>query len=379
MFFYVMLFMICVEIAIVNSISSTKVKRVLEIATLVILILVSGTRYYLGGTDYYAYEHLYKSVQPLSKSSLPRTMQLFEGTEKGFLILVVLVKSIGINFFGFTLIHSIIFYVLMYLGLKKYTDNFNFFIIVFLYKIFFYNTFISMRQSISIVLFFVSIKYIENRQPIKYWLLSAIAFMFHNSAIILFPIYFINKVKISKKVFAVIYIIGLIFLVLNISGVLIINPGNFINKIFSSNDTALQKSEKYFDTSNALENINLFHSLEYYLIAVILYFNYKEIKEKEEHADIIINLFIVLLPIFTVFRTFGIITRIKDYFIFTYPIILYYFTRVKEGKYKILIYISTITISIYGYTRYIKNFYYGRLMPYQSYITKNINIFEEKE
>ena len=196
MLFYLGIFAICAIAAIINGkLKNEKEKRIFEISVLLLLCIISGTRYNLGGTDYFVYKKAYGAV-PMIRDFNFANIQNVDGTfemEKGYLFLNSLVKTMGLNFYGFTLIHSMIFYLCMYIGLKRYTKNFNYFLVVFLYKMFFYDTFISMRQSISIAIFFIAVQFIEKRKPIKYFALCILAFLFHNSAIILFPWHYLLK------------------------------------------------------------------------------------------------------------------------------------------------------------------------------------------
>ena len=285
MFFYIGIFAICFIAAILNDkLKNEKEKRIFEISILIFLCIISGTRYNLGGTDYFVYKTVYDVVPTINEFNF-ESVQNINGTfgmEKGYLLYNSIIKTLGFSFYGFTLINSIIFYTCLYIGLKRYIKNFNFFLIIFLYKMFFYDTFISMRQSVSMVIFFIALQFIEKKKPVKYWILCTIALFFHNSAIILFPLYFIRNFKISKKTFMIINIVGLIFLILNITGIFVFNPINVINILFSNNSIALEKSNSYFDIT---EKISIIHSLEYFVIAIILYFNYEYIQNKNDKSE----------------------------------------------------------------------------------------------
>ena len=378
MFFYIGIFAICFIAAILNyKLKNEKEKRIFEISILIFLCIISGTRYNLGGTDYFVYKTVYDVVPTITEFNF-ESVQNINGTfgmEKGYLLYNSIIKTLGFSFYGFTLINSIIFYTCLYIGLKRYIKNFNFFLIIFLYKMFFYDTFISMRQSVSMVIFFIALQFIEKKKPVKYWILCTIALFFHNSAIILFPLYFIRNFKISKKTFMIINIVGLIFLILNITGIFVFNPINVINILFSNNSIALEKSNSYFDIT---EKISIIHSLEYFVIAIILYFNYEYIQNKNDKSKLVINIFIILMFIFTVMRGFVIITRIKDYFLWTYSIILYYLMENQEIKKKNIIAILVCVVCLYGYIRYLKSFDNGGLIPYNSYLNDKVSIYIEK-
>lgn len=378
MFFYIGIFAICFIAAILNDkLKNEKEKRIFEISILIFLCIISGTRYNLGGTDYFVYKTVYDVVPTINEFNF-ESVQNINGTfgmEKGYLLYNSIIKTLGFSFYGFTLINSIIFYTCLYIGLKRYIKNFNFFLIIFLYKMFFYDTFISMRQSVSMVIFFIALQFIEKKKPVKYWILCTIALFFHNSAIILFPLYFIRNFKISKKTFMIINIVGLIFLILNITGIFVFNPINVINILFSNNSIALEKSNSYFDIT---KKISIIHSLEYFVIAIILYFNYEYIQNKNDKSKLVINIFIILMFIFTVMRGFVIITRIKDYFLWTYSIILYYLMENQEIKKKNIIAILVCVVCLYGYIRYLKSFDNGGLIPYNSYLNDKVSIYIEK-
>lgn len=244
MYFYVGLFIFCVVMLIINNvIKNDKAKRICEILTLCVLCIISGTRYYLGGTDYYVYQTMFEAVPQLNEFSFS-TVRYISGTygaEQGFLFLCSVVKTIGFNFFGFTMIHSIIFYSAMYIGLKKYTKNFNFLIIIFIYKIFFYNTFISLRQSITIAIFFIALKYIQERKMIKYFVCCIIAATFHNGALLLFPIYFIGAFKLTKSRLILLNLIFIPTIILSTLKIPILSNFQWFINLFS-NSTSIAKA-----------------------------------------------------------------------------------------------------------------------------------------
>lgn len=72
----------------------------------------------------------------------------------------------------------------------------------------------SIRQTIAICIFILSIKYIIDRKALKYFITIIIAANFHFSAIILLPLYFIiNQKQISKKIFFIIVMLLFVFIV----------------------------------------------------------------------------------------------------------------------------------------------------------------------
>ena len=329
----------------------------------------------VGGTDCFVYEKMFNAVPIINDFNFDTVHDIYGtfGAEKGYLYLNSIIKSLGFNFFGFTLIHSIFFYFSLYKGLKNYTYNFNLLIIVFIYKMFFYNTFISMRQSITIGIFFLAMHYIQEKKIVKYFAMCFIATFFHNGAFILFLVYFINKFHLTKKMLIKINIFFIPTIFLSIINFPILNYFNFIVKLLSD-PTLIDKTNSLVYGGNA-SSIGIFHTLEYFLIMFLVIHFFEEIISLDKNVEFILKLFVILLPLFTLFRGYEILTRFKDYFIMTYPIILGYLCMIDEKKMRKILQIGTVSVCLFGYIRYLILFDGGALMPYSSYLFKGISIF----
>jgi len=358
-----------------NILKSQKEKDIISILALIMLCIVSGTRYNLGGSDYYVYESIFNSVPDLTQQSFfVVNNSWLANYEKGYLFLNSVIKTIGFNFYGFTLIHSVIFFVFMYLGLKKYINNFPLLIMIFLYKIFFYNTFISLRQSIAVAIFFLISKYIQEKKPLKYFVGCIIALSFHNAALILFPIYFINRMVLTKNKIIFLNTLFLPTIIFSYVDLPIIKILVFIAQYLPT--ASVQAKIAYFTSNVNLEGINLFHTLEYFLIMFLLIISYEKVVKINKDSEFIIKLFLCLLPIFTLLRGYTILTREKDFFTLTFAIILNYLCQINKKKYSLVIQIVTIMVCAYGFFRFIILFDNGGMMPYDSYLFENISIFQ---
>lgn len=368
------LFMLVVVFFLMNSIIKDKnVKKIMTIIIFIILCLVSGTRYNTGGTDYYVYKNIF--------NFLPTNINFFDGIkilqnkfeiEYGFSFYISIIKKIGFNYYGFTLINSIIFYTIFYKILKRYDYNIFLILILFLYKFFFYNTFISLRQPLAILIFWLALPYLKEKKYLKYYLFCFLALMFHRSAIIIFFIPFITNTRITKQTYAVIMIICLFLYVFDIGSML--NFSGILKVIFSNDAGAISRIDAY---SNSSYGMNVFYLLEYYLIAILVYMKYNSIYQYDNNSELFLKLFICLVPFYTIFANYSIVTRFKDFFFLAYPIMIYCIAKTQKRS-AIIIYILTIFISFYGYWRYLNNFDNGGLLDYDSYLFKNIPIFIQK-
>ena len=100
----------------VGFFTNKKDSKTIKIVVLLLLIFMSGTRYYMGGNDVLVYEGVYNSVP----SPWAVIVYFFTGVnnglntnyETGFLFLCSIIKFLHFSYFGFILIWSILFYTL---------------------------------------------------------------------------------------------------------------------------------------------------------------------------------------------------------------------------------------------------------------------------
>jgi hypothetical protein len=135
--------------------------------------------------------------------------------EVGYDFLNVLIAYMTANRYIFILIVTVIIYSLTFISFKRYMTNYPFAAVLFLALMFFF-TFTYLRQVLAVNIAWLSINFIIDRKFWKFLLIVFIACLFHNSAIILFPFYFlpIRKYKIRN-----IMLVMSLCLVLGITGI----------------------------------------------------------------------------------------------------------------------------------------------------------------
>lgn len=360
----------------INALSSIVKKRdakLLNIITLGLLIFVSGTRYYMGGSDVYVYENVYENVA--SVGNILRYMiwgtnlGVNENYEPGFLLICSVAKTFHFTYFGFTLVYAAIFYVLVYFSLKRFVDSWAIFFALFMYKIMFYNTFISIRQGMTLAIFCFSLKYILDKKWVKYFICCTVAFLIHRGAIILFPLYFVQYVPMSKKILKY-FAIGfaptwLIRNHVDLSGV--------IQRVIDTIGYA-QKSEGWME---ATETISIIHTLECYIIILLCIYFFDYIIEKGEKAKLSLQMILFTLPIFTLCSNWIILTREKDYFVLFYGIVLGYIVTSEKLSFenKQIIKACIFLAAFIGMVRYVVVFDGGVLWHFTSFIFEGCSIW----
>lgn len=213
MILYLGLFL-AIFILYILSQTNPRSKWLLGIVTLSLGIFVSlGDM--LGGYDRYIYGALFDSVSAdiaagifIDQNSL---FQLY-ATEWGYTSFNVLMSFVTKNRYIFILTLTIIIYILLFFSIKKYTNNYAFAVLMFL-GLWFFFTFTYLRQVTAAAIAWLAIEYTIDRKPWKFFGILLIAYSFHNSAIILAPLYFIPQIKYEKTtviaIMAVCLILGL--------------------------------------------------------------------------------------------------------------------------------------------------------------------------
>lgn len=332
----------------------------------------------LGGTDLFVYQTVYNNVPRFSDFIINYWVlhdnYFLYGIEKGYIGYISFIKTfLGLSFYGYLFLQSVIIYTLLYNGLSKYTSHFGVFILIFLYKMFFYETFISMRQPLTIVLFYMIMHLIYEKKALKYYLILTFCILpFHNGAIFLFLVYFVSLFEITKRRLIILNCIFIPTLIVPEFGIDPIASFGFLTD-FISDPVMKNKALGYMGGGEAL---SVFHTLEYFLVMLLLIANYDKIVRRNKYASFIIKLFLILLPIMTLFRSNLFFRREVDYFVPTYAIILGYLCDIYKSERWIIIG-GTACISFYGFVRYITLFDGGAMLPYRSWLELyNVTFFE---
>ncbi len=366
MFYLVIIFVLCVTATLLDtSMSKSDLKhstldqRILNIATICMLIYYAGFRN-IGGTDFATYGMIYDNSPGLLDffkhyKEIDELYYVF-GADRGYIFVNSFMKTIGFTYFGYNLCHSLFCIMTIYWCTRKYTDNFSIVIMVILYKMFFYDFCISLRQTITIAIFFYMLNEIENKRAVRYYLLCFLCYWIHAAASVLFVVYFIKDIKLSKNTILIwnaIFLPTLLLSALNIP-VLKVFEGMLEWDIFTT-DVVADKAARLIG-EQAASAINWLHTAEYFLIMLLLILTFDDIQKEYPQSDTMIKLFLCLLPIFTLFRNYEILTRWKDYFTISYGFILSWLAGIKDGNYRRWVVVCVCLWVGFGYFRFINLF-----------------------
>ena len=202
LYFIVLLFTIHINFAAIKYGYNREYYLILSFSLLAIFVGVSDM---LGGYDRYIYGELFDDIADITrvhgKYNNALIFKVFP-KEIGYIIYNILISYITSNRYIFILLITFTIYLLYYFSLRKYCSNYPFALMLFMGLVFFF-TFTYLRQMIGVGIAWLSIHYIYKRKLYKFLICILIATSFHNSAIILLPLYFIpvKKFKVKNIIF----------------------------------------------------------------------------------------------------------------------------------------------------------------------------------
>lgn len=108
-------------------------------------------------------------------------------------------------------ITSLIFEIVSFIGIYRQSDNPVISTLLFFFTNVFFISMNMIRQSLATAIFILSIPFLIDRKPVKYFLINLIAFSIHSSAFLYFPLYFIANKKLKKRYVFFLILIFLLF------------------------------------------------------------------------------------------------------------------------------------------------------------------------
>ena len=134
--------------------------------------------------------------------------------EKGFYLLSVIVRTFTDNYHIFFLVVSFLSFYYLYKNLKQYSIFPLIGLFAYISRFYYGRHFMQIRAGLAYVILLLGIKYIFERDWKRYFLIVFIASLFHRSALIGIPLYFIcNWINVKKwhilVALAISFIIGI--------------------------------------------------------------------------------------------------------------------------------------------------------------------------
>jgi len=315
--FYSLPYIILISALLMLSILQMSLKltsgsnKILNLATGIIFVLFFGLKGFIGW-DWYNYYTFFKNLPLLSSFNFGTTQFEF-----GFCLYASIIKSIYPNYHFFIFVSILIDFLLLNIFINRNLPK-HLYIITIVFFIVMEGSIweINLQRNIKgILLFLVSINYIEERKATKYFLLNLVGICFHWTSILFFPLYFILHKKVPLQLFFILFIIGNILYLFQLN---YIQPFiKFISPYFGS--VAEHKTNLYLSSSlyNKQYGITIGYIERVFTTTLVMLF-YEKINSIK-HNRLFVNSFIIYILISLYFsEVIIIITRIANIFIFSY-------------------------------------------------------------
>lgn len=321
------------------------------------LALFVGFADMLGGYDRYIYCDLFDDTADCTNIGGNYALSSIWGYHKefGYVVSNILISYVTDNRYIFILLYTIIIYLLIFESIKEYTEDYMLTVILML-ALFFFFTFTYLREVMGVAIAWLSVKYIYKRKFWKFLFVIVIAYSFHNSAIVFFPMYFIPIRKFEKK--HVVYLM-LIFLVLGFTPI----PGSLFTRFGAF--TGSEERVAYYADEVDRASVRIEYIMEALFFLWIILKNYSRIGNSKKDV-VILNIALMFCAILLFFTRSSSGGRLSWYYMMGIFVLIPNFVVGNRSLLKVL-----LTICFFLYMRVV--FAWGIfLSPYKTFFTNGV-------
>jgi transmembrane protein EpsG len=300
-----------------DSLVVIRPNKLFAFGTIISFILVSGLRNNIGDTPFYV--HTYKITN--------FTWELVKTQDDiGFAILQLILKRYSddpqILIFSTALITN----TLIVIGLYKYSRLFELSIFVYITGGLFLVTMNGIRQCLATAIFFTATKYLIGGNWFKYILIVIFASFFHQSALILIPIYFLVRYRAWSKA---------TFILLLFSVLIVLGFNQFSSILFSAIEDSQYSVYSNFNEGGA----NIIRVIVFAVPLIIAFFGRDKLREVFPEIDFIVNMSIIGLTFMIISTANWIFARFNIYFELYQIILISWIVKVFREKDQKFIYL----------------------------------------
>ena len=172
-------------------------KRYWLMAICIVLAFLAGTRDYTWA-DTEVYVMSFQDYTP-TLSDLTQYSQPFGYAEMGFYYIGVVVKTFTSNVTIYLLVVALLSFFFLYKAYDKYCLYPIFGVCAYISRFYLARNFIQIRAGLSYAIILMAVQYITKRDWKRYFAWVFVAYLFHHSALIAVPLYFLCMLDIKKK------------------------------------------------------------------------------------------------------------------------------------------------------------------------------------
>ncbi len=316
--YLILYFLLLISVVFIAYLDKNKEERfkwtLRYVLILLIFMLISGIRDTSIGRDYIGY---FKHYTLVSNGRFSRI-----GHEIGWIKINYFFAKTGMPakvFFGGIAGIIWFFFLSASYRFKKLLPLMLFFVIT---KGFYFWTLSGLRQSIAIMIFFYSIRYIIEKKIILYIGFILLASLFHLSILMMLPVYFIGKIKYNQKIVFILYIFSLFIMSNDFLMKKMVVLAIYITKTISY----LQVYSNYI-INNHMVTIKKSHGTNLGMLLTIMtvlfvLYKSKEVIKRFPNLNVYYSMFSIYIIFNNIFWQNEIIARLLNYFYITFFIVV---------------------------------------------------------
>lgn len=318
-----------------GSLVSIKPNKLLAFGTILSFILVSGLRNNIGDTPFYMHTYNINDF----------TWELIQSQDDiGFGVLQMILQRYSEDPQMLIFTTAVITNVLIIIGLYKYSRLFELSIYVYITGGLFLVTMNGIKQCLATAIIFTATKYLIEGNWIKYILVVVLASFFHQSALILIPIYFLVRYRAWSKATLILLIISIL---------IVLGFNEFSKVLFSAIEDSQYGVYSNFNEGGA----NILRVIVFAVPLVIAFFGREKLREIYPESDFIVNMAIVGLSFMIISTGNWIFARFNIYFELYQIILVSWIVKVfREKDQKLVYYAILLCYFAYYYYECVINF-----------------------
>jgi len=270
-----------------QKISFIKLYKAIFFLLSVLLIYMAAFRSNEIDRDYKNYVEIFNNINGIQKGKIEITFiwfsQLIKQQAGGVVCLFILYALLGIGLKIFAITRLTPFWILT--------------LLVYFSHFYMLHDLTQIRTGVASGLLLISILPIYNRRFIQFFILSILAVLFHYSALIVFPLYFLKPDRLDKRIYFSILMFSYLFYFFGFS------LKNFISII--PIDYIQTKLFTYISLANQGKDIptNVFSFLQIFrlLICVIIIIFYESMYSKNKYSILLIKIYVISVASYVIF------------------------------------------------------------------------------
>jgi hypothetical protein len=287
----------------------------------IVIFVFIGFRGFIS-TDYTSYFPFFNNVTTFNGTNFLDAFTQRNGWEAGFVFYTMLFKTLCSDYFLYQASLLCFDVIVLHKVFSMYCKGYERLAFCFFFVFQGFGIEVNLlRNSKSIMLFLLSLEYIKKNNFIKYTFINLIGFLFHTSALLYIPLFFVLKRKYTRTFLISLFVIGQIFFLAQIpwERILFLKIAEFVPGRFNSYIAMyITKLAKGYGFSIGY--------LERSFSSILILLLYSKLERESENSMIFINIFFVYQLIFLYFSGLAIIPqRVGLLFIpgywFVYPIV----------------------------------------------------------